>query len=123
MTGDDITTGAAFPDGIARGNWYIDIHNPSGEGTEVKSPPPGGFYEVPFRSIRPRGVENLLIASRCIDCTHEAHAAVRITPQIVAIGQAAGTAAALCHRNRISSTRSLDPEALRCELRQHKAFI
>jgi hypothetical protein len=123
MTADDITAGAEFHDGIARGNWYIDIHNPSGEGTTVQSPPAGRFYEIPFRSLRPRGVENLLVASRCIDCTHEAHAAVRITPQVVAIGQAAGTAAALCHREALTSIRSLDSTLLRLHLRDQKAFI
>ena len=123
LTAEDIVNGTTFPDGIARGSWYIDIHNPTGEGTEVRSPPPGCFYEIPFRCIRPQEVENVLVASRCLDCTHEAHAAVRITPQIVAIGQAAGTAAALCHQNRLIGTRSLDAEKLRTELRRQNAFV
>jgi hypothetical protein len=123
ITGEDITTGATFPDGIARGNWYIDIHNPTGEGTEIQSPPPGHFYEIPYRSLRARGLDNLLIASRCIDCTHEAHAAIRITPQVVAIGQAAGTAAGLCVAENLPSSRLLRSDVLRQRLRQDGAFV
>lgn len=123
ISGEDIVSGKTFSDGIARGNWYIDIHNPSGEGTEVKSPPADHFYEIPYRSLCARGVENLLVASRCIDCTHEAHAAIRITPQVVAIGQAAGTAAAICHRGKIFSTRNVDTEKLRENLRDQDACI
>ncbi|MEZ0295824.1 MAG: FAD-dependent oxidoreductase, partial [Candidatus Methylacidiphilales bacterium] len=92
-------------DCIARGDWYIDIHSPTGEGTERVYPPEGKWYEIPFRSIRVRGFHNLLVASRCLDCTHEAHAAVRITPQMVAIGQGAGTAAAMCAAQCLASTR------------------
>jgi hypothetical protein len=123
ITADDIVTGRTFDDGIARGNWYIDIHNPAGEGTIVRSPPPGSYYEIPYRSLRARGLENLLVASRCIDCTHEAHAAVRITPQVVAIGQAAGAAAALSWQGRLSSVRSIPAELLREELRRQGAFL
>jgi hypothetical protein len=68
-------------------------------------------------------MENLLIASRCIDCTHEAHAAIRITPQIVAIGEGAGTAAALCLKLGLKSTRELDATKLRETLRANGAFI
>jgi hypothetical protein len=123
MTGEDIVAGATFEDGIARGNWYIDIHNPKGEGTHVQPPPAGHCYEVPFRSLCAQGLDNLLIASRCIDCTHEAHAAIRITPQIVAIGQAAGTAAGLCAAAKLASPRTLDAGLLRETLRRQGASI
>lgn len=123
ITGEDITSGTHFPDAISRGNWYVDIHNPTGEGTEIQAPPDGKYYEIPYRSIRAQGVRNLLIASRCIDCTHEAHAAIRITPQIVAIGQGAGTAAALCVEGKLKNSRDLDPEVLRRRLRENGAFV
>ncbi len=123
LTADDIVQANAFDDAIARGNWYVDIHNPAGEGTRTVGPPEGRFYEIPFRSLRPRGVNNLLVASRCIDSTHEAHAAVRITPQVVAIGQAAGTAAALCYGKKLEGIRNLDTSLLRKTLRDQGAFI
>jgi len=123
VTADDIIQVPAFEDAIARGDWYIDIHNPKGDNVLHVHPPEGKFYEIPYRSIRARGVENLLIASRCIDCTHEAHAAIRVTPQVMAIGEGAGTAAALCLKLGLKSTRDLDVAKLRETLRANGAFV
>jgi hypothetical protein len=123
ITAQDIIDVVPFDDCIARGDWFIDIHSPTGEGTQRIHPPEGKWYEVPYRSIRARGVANLLVASRCLDCTHEAHAAIRITPQVMAIGQAAGTAAALCVTKGLASTRDLDAAVLRETLRSQGAFV
>jgi len=123
ITARDIIDVVPFEDCIARGNWFIDIHSPTGEGTERIHPPAGKWYEIPYRSIRAQGVENLLVASRCIDSSHEAHAAIRITPQVMAIGQGAGTAAALCVKQGLSSTRQLDAKLLRETLRAQGAFV
>jgi hypothetical protein len=123
ITADDIVKVPEFDDCIARGNWFIDIHSPTGEGTERIHPPEGKWYEIPYRSIRVRGFHNLLVASRCLDCTHEAHAAIRITPQIMAIGEAAGTAAALCLMSQLPSTRDLEVSHLRATLRAFGAFV
>jgi hypothetical protein len=123
ITPEDIVEARAFDDCIARGNWFIDIHSPTGEGTTRIHPPEGRWYEIPYRSIRPEGIDNLLVASRCIDSTHESHAAIRITPQITAIGQGAGTAAALCIRHNLPSTRLLDAALLRNTLREQGAFV
>jgi hypothetical protein len=123
LTKADILNGANFDDGIARGSWAIDIHNPGGEGTEIQNAGGKGYYEIPYRSIRARGIQNLLIASRCIDCTHEAHAAIRITPQIMAIGQAAGTAASICIQRGFEQIRDIDCKELRSILREQNANI
>ena len=50
---------------------------------------------IPYRSLLPRGIEGLLVAGRCFSATHDAHASVRSMAQCMAMGQAAGTAAAL----------------------------
>lgn len=123
ITADDIMGVPPFEDCIARGNWFIDIHSPTGEGTERAHPPEGSWYEIPYRSIRAQGLDNLLIASRCIDSTHEAHAAVRITPQVMAIGQGAGTAAALAVAQGHCDTRRVDSTLLRETLRAQGAFV
>jgi len=122
MTGDDILNARKFPDGICRGSYPIDIHNPKGEGTIIKSPPSGDYYEIPYRSLIPIKIKNLLIASRCISTTHEAHSAIRVMPIVMGIGQAAGTAAALCvQKNRIPE--ELDYDLLKETLRKQGAII
>ncbi|MFA6959406.1 MAG: FAD-dependent oxidoreductase [Opitutaceae bacterium] len=119
----DIVEVTPFEDCIARGNWFIDIHSPTGEGTERVYPPDGKWYEIPYRTIRAQGVDNLLVASRCIDSSHEAHAAIRITPQVMAIGEGAGAAAALCVKLGLQSTRDLDAKVLRETLRKQGAAV
>ena len=123
ITANDIMSVRPVEDCIARGNWFIDIHSPTGEGTERAHPPAGSWYEIPYRSIRAQGLDNLLVASRCIDSTHEAHAAVRITPQVMAIGQGAGTAAALAVAQGHNDTRRVDAAVLRNTLRAQGAFV
>jgi len=111
-----------FSDGICRGSYPIDIHNPAGEGTVIIPPPPGDYYEIPYRCLIPLRVENLLIGCRCISATHEAHAAIRIIPIIMGVGQAAGAAAVLCIRHGISP-REIDPSLLRETLRSQGAIL
>ncbi|CAM3085550.1 FAD-dependent oxidoreductase [Rariglobus hedericola] len=123
ITADDIMGVLPVEDCIARGNWFIDIHSPTGEGTERAHPPAGSWYEIPYRSIRAQGLDNLLVASRCIDSSHEAHAAIRITPQVMAIGEGAGTAAALAVAQGHCDTRQVDVKLLRDTLRTKGAFV
>jgi len=123
ITVDDILKVPPCEDCIARGSNFVDIHNPEGEGTTLIYPPKGTWYEIPYRSIRVRGLDNLLVASRCLDSSHEAHAAIRVTQQVMCIGQGAGMAAALCAQQKLSSTRDLDVSTLRKALRGQGAFV
>jgi hypothetical protein len=95
LTGEDIVDARKFPDVIARGTYPIDIHNPEGKGTILRPVRPGDAYDIPLRSLLPRGVDGLLTAGRCISGTHEAHSSYRVTPTAIATGQAAGVCAAL----------------------------
>jgi hypothetical protein len=115
LTKEDILTGAHFDDGIAAGVYPIDIHNPAGEGTILAGPPEGTWYEIPYRSLIPLGISNLLVAGRPISATHEAHAAIRIMPTAFALGEAAGTAAGWCARSK-TGPRGIDGKALRSAL-------
>ena len=95
LTADDVLTARKFPDAIARGSYPIDIHNPKGTGTVLKQVPEGDAYDIPLRCLVPRDVDGLLVAGRCISGTHEAHSSYRVTPIVMATGQAAGVCAAL----------------------------
>src|SRR5918998_4105516 len=101
LTGEDVLAARAFDDGVARGSYPIDIHNPRGEGTVLKRLPPGGAYDIPLRCLIPRATERLLVAGRCISGTHEAHSSYRVTPIAMATGHAAGVCAALAAQRGI----------------------
>jgi hypothetical protein len=108
---DDVLEACKFPDGIARSNYPVDIHSPTGEGTVIQRLPPGEYYEIPYRCLVPRDIENLVIGSRCISATHEAHSSLRVMPVVAGIGEAAGIAAAWAVRDG-TSPREVDGNAL-----------
>jgi hypothetical protein len=95
LTRDDVLSARTFEDAVARSAYPIDIHNPTGSGTTTFRLPPGAAYEIPYRCLVPERVDGLLVAGRCISTTHEALASTRLTPTVMTLGQAAGTAAAL----------------------------
>jgi hypothetical protein len=105
-------------------NFYpIDIHSPIGErGGRAQYFPPGSANYIPYRSLLPQKVENLLVAGRCVSATHEAASAIRGVPTCMAMGQAAGTAAALCVKHGVAP-RDLDVSLLQETLRVQGAIL
>ena len=79
-------------------------------------------YGIPYRCLVPLSVEQLLVAGRCISSEQEPYESHRAMVPIMAIGQAAGTAAALCARQGVSP-RLLPVEKLRETLREQGAFV
>jgi hypothetical protein len=115
LTAEDVLAGRTFADAVARSAYPIDIHNPSGSGTTTHRPPPGASYEIPYRCLVPIDRQGLLVAGRCISTTHEALAATRLTPTVMTLGQAAGTAAALANQKSMQ-VADIDTELLRSTL-------
>lgn len=95
LAADDLKNCVEFPDRICRGSYPIDIHNPTGQGTTIVRIPEGESYTIPYRSLMVQGKDNLIMGCRAVSSTHEAHSAIRVQPIVMAMGQAAGTAAAL----------------------------
>jgi len=122
LTAEDVLGARKFADGIARGCYDIDIHNPSGTGTVIKRLPAGESYDIPYRCLCPRGFDNLLVAGRPISATHQAHSSVRIMSIAAAVGEAAGTAAAMCVVQGQSVT-AVDVAELRERLRRRGANL
>lgn len=121
LTRDDVVSGARFADAIARCSYPIDIHDP--EGTRFSlSPVEAPYYEIPYRCLVPAGLDNLLVAGRCFSATHEAAASARVVPSVYAMGQAAGTAAALSVRHR-AAPADLSTSRLRERLREQRAIV
>jgi len=113
LTAEDILSGRKFDDGIAFGSCYLAVHDPEGREISKDSLPKGHKYHIPFRSLIPRGMENLLVAGRCISVTHEALGSTRIVPTCMAEGQAAGVAAALAVKEGVSNIRKLNVDKLK----------
>ncbi len=99
---DELKALARFEDAIAVANYDIDIHNPEGAGTSHYYFGKGEWYEIPYRSLVPKGKDNLLIAGRCISSTHEAQASYRIMPYCAQLGQAAGAAMAVAKKQGVN---------------------
>ena len=87
---------ASFEDSIGVNGWPIEAHV---AGDVIFKFPPipesRGYNELPYRMLVPDGIDNLLIAGRCASMTHEGQSAARVSGACFAMGEAAGTAAAL----------------------------
>jgi FAD dependent oxidoreductase len=111
MTREDVISGARFADGIARSAYFIDIHDPIGPGGLHAEKEVGGtiksdfkpqkYYEIPYGSLVPEKLSNVLVACRAISTDHYAHAATRVMATLTAVGQAAGRAAAIAKQKRV----------------------
>ncbi len=121
LTQEDVLRGARFEDAIARCAYPIDIHDPEGTRFSLAAVQ-ADYYEIPFRCLVPQRIDNLLVAGRCFSATHEAAASARVIPPVYAMGQAAGTAAALCAKDRITP-RGLSGQRLREVLRGQGAIV
>jgi hypothetical protein len=101
LQAEDLLLGRRFEDVVVhRADFCIDIHNPTGGGQAETAglPHKAQPYDIPMRTLQPLKVENLLLAGRCISGTHRAHASYRVMNIAMAIGQAAGTMAAVSIR-------------------------
>ncbi|MHA1552983.1 MAG: FAD-dependent oxidoreductase [Alphaproteobacteria bacterium] len=124
---DDLHTGRHFPDGIALGGFPIDLHpeTGSGGGTDTglaRELTTASVYEVPYRSLVPQGVEQLLVAGRCLSADREAMAAARIMPICCIMGQAAGVAGATAVADEVSP-RDVDVAKVQEILREQGAVL
>ena len=110
----DVQAGEVFADGVAYGGWPIDLHPP--EGIYSKEPPAMQvlvpLYNIPFRCLYSRNIGNLLMAGRVASMSQVAFGSTRVMATGSVMGQAAGTAAAMCAQ-RGSFPRELDRDGIR----------
>lgn len=98
LTREDCLSVARFDDRVLLCGAPIEDHRAAPDGTPETAwayVPGGQAYDVPYRTLVPRGRDELWVAGRCFSATHDAHASCRSMAQTMAMGQAAGTAAAL----------------------------
>ena len=95
LTAEDVLSGRKREDGIGKGAHELDVHG-AGRAHRREMIKDGGSYDIPFGCLVPRNTRNLLMAGRCLSATREAHGSARVMGTCMTMGQAAGTAAALC---------------------------
>lgn len=122
----DVQRGEVFEDGVAYGGWPIDLHPP--EGILSKEPPAQQIhvplYNIPLRSLYSRNIRNLFFAGRNISATHVAFGSTRVMATCSVMGQAVGTAAALCvHERVVPSELKRHIAALQQALLKSDAYI
>jgi hypothetical protein len=97
VSAQDLIAGARHDDAVCRVSFPVDVHSPNPQETKgirregVRAQP----YDIPYRALIARDVEGLLMAGRCISGDFIAHSSYRVTGNAVAMGEAAGTAAAI----------------------------
>ena len=96
--------------------------DPEGSGTSHYYFPEGEYYTIPYRSLIPTGVSNMLVAGRCISSDHGAQASYRIMPTVCCIGEAAGNAVSLAVKGACG-VRDISVDELQDVLRQNGGFI
>ncbi|MFO7882067.1 MAG: FAD-dependent oxidoreductase [Kosmotogaceae bacterium] len=94
ITISDLTSKTTYSDSIAVGSYPVDIHLPSNGELKTITLPYPGEYQIPFSSLLPQKIENVLLAGRALGADHLAFSAVRTSPLATATGMASGIAAA-----------------------------
>lgn len=126
LTVEDVLSAKKRDDGIAKGAFFVDIHDPDKGMGQYKNlhrvVPKGEHYDIPYGCLLPEEIDNLLVAGRCISVTHEALGSTRVIFQCIALGEAAGTAAALSIKKRVVP-RTLNIKLLQTQLCKQRAVI
>ena len=123
LTRDDVLAARQFEDQIGLCGAPIEDHA-AGTDTRWAYLPDGAAVGIPFGTLVVRDATNVLVAGRCFSATHDAHASVRSIAQCIAMGQAAGTAAALgTNGGRDGAVRAVDVGELRERLATDGAIV
>jgi len=128
---EDFKTRACFDDEIGRYSYPIDIHEAQPdeksfalfekEFTSLQCGK-GESYGIPYRVLTPRGLENMLVAGRCVSSDRHIQGSIRAMPGCFITGQAAGMAAAIAVEKK-TSTRGIDVRELQQRLKKIGAFL
>jgi hypothetical protein len=121
LTGDDVIGGACFDDAIGVNAWPMELHVDGRVDWRFAETDPA-WNQLPWRMLVPQRVANLLVAGRCASMTHDGQSAARASGACFAMGQAAGTAAAMAARAR-KTVQAVDVAALQKLLRRDGAYL
>ena len=120
ITAEDYLSGRQFDDAVGLTYFFVDRHCETGIVQEFIRP--GAWPEIPLGALTVRGIDGLTAAGRCISSDRDAQSGLRVMPSCMAMGQAAGAAAALGVRLGVPSKR-VPLDRLRVLLREHGAVL
>lgn len=121
LTKDDAIQGIKFPDGITRCGQPIEDHH-AGQDTHWVYVENNGYYDIPYRCLIPKNLNNTFTAGRSLSATHDAHASARSSGTAFSMGQAAGMAAFMALDSGVD-TRNIDIKKLQQNLRKIGALV
>jgi len=116
------TSGRNWPDAICYSYYPIDIHRHDSNTTDVRPLPEGVVPTIPYGALVPKGSDHLLVAGRCASGDSVAHSAYRVQASCMAMGHAAGAAAAIAARENVS-VRQLNLEDIKATLSLQSAIV
>jgi hypothetical protein len=119
ITIEDYTSRASFPDEIGRNSYYIDVHG----GVHMPPYAPGESHGIPYRSLTPVNLKNVIIAGRSASCDRVVLGSLRVMPNCLVMGEAAGVATAFAVRDADCDYHKVNTEALRARLKEHGAYL
>lgn len=134
LTMDDYLQRRSFPDEICRNSYFIDVHwakdqvakdaaqHQKWESTCIHYGP-GESHGIPYRCLTPRGLTNVLVAGRSISVEQLVQGSIRVMPVCLAMGEAAGLAAALAAGAPAANVHQVDVEKLRSRLRAEGGYL
>ena len=134
VTAQDAWEFRKYPDSVARSSWDIDMWPaesydapavPRGNKEykkRIERMKKGDYLDIRYGCIVAQGVDNLLVAGRCISAEREAQASLRIQQTCQSTGQAAGTAAAISLQEDVTP-RELDPMKVVAQLEKDRAAV
>lgn len=93
LSGAEVAGGVDFEDAVALATWPMEMRE-TARGPKLRFPEGDRPCGIPLRCLKPKGVDRLYVAGRCISTDHEAQASIRVMGTCFATGEAAGRAAA-----------------------------
>lgn len=123
LTHDDFLENARFDDAVAHCGWAREDHDPETRASDWEWLPAGGYYDIPYRSLVVRDLENALVAGRCASASHKVQASMRVIGTAFAMGEAAGVAAAMAGGDPSLDPRDLDVARIQSRLVDRGAYL
>ena len=132
LTLQDYTYRRSFPDEICRNAYFIDVHFTIEEAKaadridiekRIAHYDKGEAHGIPYRCLTPRGLRNVLVAGRSISCERIVHGSIRVMPVCLAMGEAAGMAAAKAVMRHHCDVHAVDTGFLRARLQEMGGYL